>query len=112
MELTEKKAIQLCKEMWEQVELSGMGQDDWLKLHPELEYGQYGCPLCQWVQLGEEGWNIGQKVDNSLWCRDSQRVCPLIRQFGKSCVQLGYKERLFDAALPTAGFYKAIKELK
>jgi hypothetical protein len=112
MHMSKLRAINLCKLMWERIHISGMNKEEWLKMHPECKFGYYGCPLCCWVEQGESKMHGGQKVDGRIWCRDSKRICPLIQQYGKSCLQLGYRERLVGGAIPTAEWYKAVRELK
>jgi hypothetical protein len=104
--MSKLRAINLCKLMWEKIELSGMNKEDWLELHPEVKFGEYGCSLCLWVDQGGS-FDGGQEVDDRVWCGGMKRICPLIQQYGKSCIQLGYQD--YES---NADFYKAVRELK
>jgi hypothetical protein len=104
---TRKQAIIYCKEMWEQMEDGQITKKDWLAMYAPLGTNFFhNCPLCEWVSGGKPG--IGQKKDRSLWCSKNERICPLIKQYHKSCDQLGFMEsqRCSDE------WYKAVRDLK
>lgn len=84
MRITEAEAKRSVKEIW-----GGLSPGE--KKPVGTKYA-YDCPLCEWVVEGGWGFETGQTVDVELRCTAFQRICPLIKKYGKSCVQLGYGE--------------------
>ena len=92
------EAVKLCKKFWVNIEESGVTKADYAD----------DCPLCQWVSEGK-GYGRGNAVEgNILWCRGTRRVCPLIKQYHMTCIQLGFE---YNKLSPQAWF-DAIEGLK
>ena len=88
-----KDAIRECKQLWEEIEESGLTKFSFLnssagKKWTDKEY-ECNCPLCEYA--------IGLGCPN----------CPLIKQYGEDCYSLGFDE---DSNEP--GFFDAIRGLK
>ena len=109
-EMTRDEAIELCKDLWQAVQESGLTKEEFSPI-AEIDqcHWENDCPLCEWVHLGD-GQGTGNKSAERvhLWCFDESRTCPLIQQYGLSCFELGYDE----TKLPTQEWLDAIKGLK
>lgn len=105
MRLSKAKAIKICKEIWNEI-----GKKPKFDAFPEkyTKEFEYDCPLCEWVyQGGRAKIGEGQLVDDRIWCFSRYRhICPLIRQYGQSCRQLG-----FDGNGSSPRFLNAVKGL-
>ncbi len=93
--LTKKKAISECKELWKEIDESGLSKDAFLdtpagKKWMDKEY-ESDCPLCEYA------------YDPIKKCPQ----CPLVKQYGQICFGLG-----FYGADRNSSFFKAIRELK
>jgi len=83
----EEQAIKDCKHLWSRIEASNSNKQDYLMNHPASKFYNYycTCPLCEWTSDDEYEFHL--EFTN---CPDTVRVCPLIKQYGKDCFQLGY----------------------
>jgi len=78
--ITKKQAIAECKELWEEIVVSGLSK--WVFIHTPAglrwrakDYGA-DCPLCEY------GLNFIYPCNH----------CPLVVQYNTSCTHLGYSE--------------------
>lgn len=109
--LTENEAIKECKELWlgkNGIEESGLSKDDYIE---KTESGNilkekgypYRCPLCKYTFGSMENapypWDIDIKN-----CSE----CPFVKQYGKVCIDLGFKE----IEIPTKEWLDIIRNLK
>ena len=95
MKITKKKAISECKELWEEIEESGLSKSSFLegsagKKWLDREY-ECDCPLCEYA----------------LDCPKCPK-CPLVKQYGEDCYALGFK----DNGKIEPSFFDAIRGLK
>lgn len=80
--LTRRQAIRECRELWEEIAESGKDKMEFLLATPagkkwlDKNYA-LNCPLCE-----------AAKVDGITDCQN----CALHRQYGYSCLKLGYLE--------------------
>lgn len=100
--LTEQEAIDECKDLWQRV--LDNKESKWRFLQSELStdkdlHWSQNCPLCHWVRQGvilgtePDQYNIKTKdIVPCLHCVECERICPLIRQYKKGCMELGYSE--------------------
>ena len=108
--LTEQQAIRECKELWEEIEKSGLSKDKFFdteqgKLWEKKKYN-YNCPLCELTDTrGVLATLSGKIIEYSSGCK---RDCPLFLQYGKGCYDLGFH----DTRKPTKKWLNAIKGLK
>ena len=95
--LTKKKAIQECKDLWNEIKASGNSKywffnSDNSRKWTSKNY-QSNCPLCQYVE-------------------DCKKIrcspCPLVVQYGKECAELGYNS--YDSNVTK--FTKYVNNLK
>lgn len=94
MKLTEKKAIKLCKELWEEVKASGLSKENFLRTEAGLKWlGKYqnDCPLCEY------GEQFG----------DACLSCPLETKYDQDCYELGFSE----VSLPSDSWMEAVRGL-
>lgn len=93
--MTKREAIRECKKLWEKIERSGLSKYVFLgtKAGKKWVGKSYhsDCPLCEFA--------FG---DNRKGCYPN---CPLIQQYDKSCLELGYDSN-------SARFFEAVKGLK
>lgn len=98
--LTKRKAIKECKELWEEIEKGGYkSKDDFLNSDEGEDWlcrnYQNNCPLCEYAGMIDR---------NDEDCRSK---CPLVLQYKKDCVLLGWSDYSF-----TKKWLDAIKNLK
>ena len=109
-EMTREESIKLCKDLWQEIQKSGMTKEEYSE-GAEIDqcHWENNCPLCEWVHQGDglgDGNKIAEKVH--LWCFAETRTCPLIEQYGLTCLELGYT----DTQVPAQEWLDAIKGLK
>ena len=99
--MNEEEAIRECKEMWlgeDGIEESGLSKKDFLDSPNGAKWRKRGyrldCPLCE-DNRGDTIFPI---------CP----TCPLVIQYGKVCVRLGFKGREKDGPQ----FFGAVRGLK
>jgi len=100
---TQAQAIEDCKRSWEiiRVKYHRRKPDNptSLKNLGIIEFHHH-CPLCEWVKQGGKykpdnfnDFGNPKALDTELWCEDRKRLCPLYKQYHKSCLQLGFDEQ-------------------
>jgi hypothetical protein len=112
--MTQNEAIDACKEMWAAIKYSQMSKKEFLRSSHGNKYREadweYDCPLCDWVSKGNR-YKVSHKR-SSLWCEeyDRSRRCPLVRQFHKTCVELGF-DTSYCAGPQPKEFFEVIENL-
>lgn len=96
LELTKKQAIKECKELWEEIEASGLSKGEFLYSTKEgrrWRHKNYSCdcPPCHF----DKQFN------------DDCTHCPLVTKYGKDCYGLGYCGK----ELHSLSFIEAIRNL-
>ena len=93
--MNKKQAIKECKELWKEIEKSGLGKYDFLETLAGRKwldkYYDSDCPLCEYVG--------GEKHD----CEK----CPLLIQYGRDCFDLD-----FEAKPIPPSWFEAVRGLK
>lgn len=97
--ITKKEAIRECKELWAEIEESELDKFGFLNSQAGERWRDKGyvhdCPLCELA--------FAFRLD----CPK----CPLVKQYGKNCYKLGFRDRdEFNDINPR--FFKAVRELK
>jgi hypothetical protein len=94
--LIKQQAIRECKELWEEIDKSGLSKNAFLGTDNgekwRFKFYFCNCPLCEYdcQQRGK-------------CCK-----CPLMEQYGKSCGTLGFRE----SSTPSRKWLDAIKGLR
>lgn len=91
--ITRNEAIRKCKELWAEIEASGLAKYDFLDTEMGAKWNnryKNDCPLCEIADA----------------CID----CPLYQEYGKSCYKLGYKGTEHEKC--TKEWFKKIRNLK
>jgi hypothetical protein len=113
MDLTEKQSIAKCKELWNNIETSGLSKNEYFNQHPDLKFQfSCNCPLCDWVDEGE--WQ-DDGDESPFPCPNTKRVCPLLKQYHKTCYDLGFADENgieLSSIIPSKKFLDIIKNLK
>jgi len=113
--LTKNQAIRDCKEIWTYIyanHCNKIGYEKGTGIDLDKKYGIHSCPLCSWVEhsslLGTFVINPKFKGSTEIHCRHYKRVCPLVSQYKKDCLQLDFAGTKYakDA------FYYAVMNLK
>ena len=92
--MTRKEAVRECKLLWEEIEESGLSKLNFLASPAgvkwfDKEY-QDNCPLCNYVA-------------DKIGCD----MCPLVKQYGKRCGELGY-----GSNPPDPEFFETVRNLE
>ena len=97
--LTKRQAIEECKELWAEIEASGLSKDNFLS---QTEAGRNwhhrryfsSCPLCHYSK-------------KNRWLIARCQFCPLVTRYGKVCFDLGFH----NFSMHEPRFLEAIKGL-
>lgn len=106
MKLTKREAIRECKRLWKEIEESGLSKREFFTTREGSYWRTKGyradCPLCEYTL--QRGLHRKEELGRTL----CESYCPLCKQYGDHCLDLGFKGH--DKHEPR--FIEAIMKLK
>lgn len=105
--MTKKEAVKECKKLWKEIEESGETKYGFLFDSPtgkkwiDKNYSGY-CPLCEYATALHKR---RRAAEPELKVCD---VCPLVTQYGKKCVYLGFT----DSGMSLPEWFEVVRGLR